>query len=393
MPRLTDALVKRLPAPAKGNRLTFDDGVSGFAARVTAGGHRGFVLNYEINGRQRRYTIGTLGDWTAADARAEARRLRQSIDQGGDPMAEIEAARAAPTMAELCDRFELEHLPRKRQGTADDYRQMLSNHIRPHFGVHAKVAEIRFADIEALHRKITNSGAAYAANRCVAVLSKMFSLAVQWHWRDSNPAKGIERNTEYRRRRYLTADELARLLQALADQADRQTADIIRMLLLTGARKGEVLAMRWADLDLVNGIWSKPASSTKQKEDHTVPLSAPARQLLSTIDRSGDYVFPGPGATGHVVEIKKTWASLCRNAGISGLRIHDLRHSFASQLASSGASLPLIGALLGHSNPLTTARYAHLFQDPQRAAVERVGATITAAESESLPAKVEVLQR
>jgi Arm DNA-binding domain/Phage integrase family len=292
MPHLTDALVKRLPKPDRGNRLFFDDQVPGFAARITAAGYRSFVLNYEVNSRQRRYTIGALGDWTTAAARARAKELRREIDQGGDPMADIAAERAAPTMAELCDRFELEHLPRKRQGTADDYRQMLNNHIRPHFGAHAKVQDVGFADVEALHRKITNSGAPYAANRCVAVMSKLFSLAVQWHWRETNPAKGIERNTEYRRQRYLKADELARLIQALADQADQQTANIIRMLLLTGARKGEILAMRWADIDLAAGIWSKPASSTKQKQDHTVPLSAPARQLLGTVQSPANMSFP-----------------------------------------------------------------------------------------------------
>ena len=379
---LTDALVKRLPKPDRGNRLTFDDAVSGFAARITSAGHRGFVLNYELASRQRRYTIGALGDWTTAAARSEARRLRQSIDRGEDPMAEIEAQRAAPTVDELCTRFEQEHLPRKRQGTADDYRQMIANHIRPHFGPHSKVQDVRFADIEALHRKITSVGLPYAANRCVAVLSKMFSLAIQWHWRETNPTRGIERNIEFRRRRYLKSDEQARLIQALTDHQDLQIANIIRLLLLTGARKGEILGMRWADLDLAAGIWSKPASSTKQKQDHVVPLSAPARQLLSTIDNNGgEYVFPGPGKTGHVTEIKKSWAAILKRAGITGLRIHDLRHSFASQLASGGASLPLIGSLLGHSSPVTTARYAHLFQDPQRAAVERVGAAITAAEN------------
>ena len=202
MPRLTDAVVKRLPSPPAGNRLTFDSEVAGFAARVTAGGHRGFVLNYETKDRrQRRYTIGSLGDWTVADARAEARRLRQVVDQGGDPMAALEAEREAPTVAELCDRFEQEDLPRKRPGTADDYRQMLDNHIRPHFGRHPKVADVRFADVEALHRKITRRGSSYAANRCVAVLSKMFALAVHWHWRENNPAKGIECHTSLERRR------------------------------------------------------------------------------------------------------------------------------------------------------------------------------------------------
>lgn len=150
-----------------------------------------------------------------------------------------------------------------------------------------------------------------------------------------------------------------------------------------------MLAMRWPDLDLTAGVWTKLGSTTKQKTDHVVPLSAPARQLLNEIRDEhvskhprkpiDEYVFAGAGSTKHIVEIKKSWRSICRAAGIRGLRIHDLRHSFASQLASGGASLPLIGALLGHSNPATTHRYAHLFDDPQRAAVERVGAIIGAA--------------
>lgn len=184
----------------------------------------------------------------------------------------------------------------------------------------------------------------------------------------------------------MIGDELARITAALADHPDRQAADILRMLLLTGARRGEVLSMRWDNIDLGDGIWSKPASSTKQNEDHVVPLSAPARQLLSEIaarqKKKGTYVFPGDGETGHRIEIKRNWKQICCAAGIiKGLRIHDLRHSFASQLASGGASLPLIGALLGHSNPVTTSRYAHLFVDPQRAAVEKVGAIIAAGDA------------
>jgi integrase len=175
----------------------------------------------------------------------------------------------------------------------------------------------------------------------------------------------------------------------LATHADKQAADVVRLLLLTGCRRGEALAARWADLDLGKGVWSKPASSVKQNTPHEAPLSAPARQLLSEIRDAhaakhpkrplGEYVFPSHGAEGHRVDIKRDWRQLTKAAGITGLRIHDLRHSFASQLASGGASLPLIGALLGHSNPVTTSRYAHLFDDPQRQAVERVGAVIGAA--------------
>jgi integrase len=391
MARLTDAVVKRLPIPDSGNKITYDGGdgaVAGFGARVTSAGSRSWVLNYRTRaGRERRITIGDTSIWRATAAREKARQLKRQISDGGDPLADIEAERSAPTVAELIERFEQEHLPRKRASTTADYRRMLNNHIRPHFGEHSKVADITFADIDRLHRRITNTGHCHRANRVIAVVSKMFSLAMRWGMRDTNPAKGIERNVEHTRRRYVSADELVRLTKALAEHPDKQTADVIRLLLLTGARRGEVLAMRWADIDLTEGTWSKPASSTKQKEAHEVPLSAPARQLLSEIREQqagkrhavGEFVFPGGGETGHVVEIKRAWRQLTQAAKISSLRIHDLRHSFASQLASGGASLPLIGALLGHSNPSTTHRYAHLFDDPQRAAVERVGAVITAA--------------
>ena len=290
-------------------------------------------------------------------------------------------------MADLADRFEAEHLQRKRPSTRIAYKHTLNIHIRPHFGLHMKVADVDFASIDALHRKVTETGGPYAANRTVAIMSKMFSLAIRWNTRKDNPAKGIERNIEIKRKRYLTGDELARLVKALAAHSDTKSANIIHLLLLTGARKGEVFSMRWGDIDLNTGIWTKPGSTTKQKTDHVVPLSAPALQLLNEVRKQqtkkrhtlGEFVFSSDSETGHVVDIKQFWTKICQAAGITNLRPHDLRHSYASTLASGGASLPLIGALLGHSDPTTTARYAHLFQDPQRAAAEKVGAVIVAA--------------
>jgi integrase len=382
---LTDALVKRLPAPEKGSRIVYDPTCPGFGVRVTAAGARSFVLNYHTKaGRERRITIGSADNWRAAAARKKARELKRLIEDGGDPLADIEDERAAPTMAKLIDRFEKEHLPRKRAGTAADYKRMLDKHVRPHFGNHIKVADVTLDDhIEPLHRKISKAGHLRRANTVIAVLSKAFSLSVRWGMRDTNPCKGIERHPEIKRRRYLNGDELARLLEALTKHPDQRIAHVFRLLLLTGARRGEILAMRWADLDLDAGKWIKPGSTTKQKTEHEVPLSEPARQLLSEIRDAAknktlpEFVFPGNGDSGHVVAVKRAWKSLCRAAGISGLRIHDLRHSYASFLASGGASLPLIGALLGHSNPVTTHRYAHLFDDPQRAATEQVGALIS----------------
>jgi integrase len=376
--RLTDAIVKRLSLPATGNRIHYDADVKGFGARVTAGGARAFILTYRTHaGRQRRYTIGSFPDWQTTAAREEARRLKRAIDGGGDPLAELAAARGAPTVADLIARFELEHLPRKRGQTAAHYRRLIASYIAPALR-HLKVADVRFEDADRLHHRITKDGKPYAANRCMAVGSKMFALAIRWGWRPDNPFRGIERNVEHKRKRYLTADELKRLNRALAEYPDRQAVDIFRLLMLTGARVGETLAARWDAIDLTAGQWTKPGSTTKQKTDHTAPLSEPARQLLAALRRetNSQWVFPAKSGDGHRTEVKHAWPIIRAAAGLAGLRIHDLRHSFASQLASSGASLPLIGSLLGHSNPVTTARYAHLFDDPQREAVERVGKII-----------------
>ena len=390
MVHLTDAVIKRLQSPGKGSKISYDDDVPGFGVRVTAGGFKSFVLNYVTRaGRERRFTIGSAENWQTTAARERARELKRNIDAGGDPLGDKEDERAAPAVAELIERFVAEHVVRKRPSTSRAYQQMLDLHIRPHFGAHLKVADVRFEHIDALHRKVTKAGSPYMANWCVAVLSKMFSLAVRWRMRDDNPAKGVEKNYEAKRKRYLTADELARLSVALTAYSDPQIANVFRLLLLTGARRGEVLACEWGALDLSAGVWTKAGSTTKQKTDHVVPLSAPARQLLTEMQNDyirlhpkkplPQYVFPGNGERGHIVEIKKAWRRLTKAAAITGLRTHDLRHSYASFLASGGASLLLIGRLLGHRSPATTDRYSHMFADVERAAVERVGAVITAA--------------
>jgi integrase len=377
--RLTDAIVKALPTPERGNRITYDSDVKGFGCRVTAAGARGFVLNYRTRaGRERRYTIGAFPAWKTIAARTEAAEWLKRIDRGEDPLADLEAERAAPTVADLCARYQTDHLPKKRPSSQKSDRQMIERHILPALK-HVRVATLTFSDVDGLHRKITAAGTPIRANRVIAVLSKMLSLAIRWGWRPDNPAKGIERNAENKRHRYLAPEELARLTAALAEHKDQQAANIIRLLLLTGARRGEVQAARWADIDLERGVWTKPGATTKQKTLHRVPLSDAAVQLLTGIrdgtDGAGEFVFPGP--RGHRAEIKQNWSAICEAAGIVGVRMHDLRHTYASVLASSGLSLPVIGALLGHTQPATTARYAHLFDDPLRAATERAAAIIT----------------
>jgi integrase len=378
--KLTDRIVKSLPVPGRGNQITYDTDTKGFGIRITAAAGRAFVLNYrrKSDGRERRWTIGSFPDWATGAARDEAKRLKRSIDGGADPVGEHQGDRASPTVGDLCTRFEAEYLSRKKPWTQKGYRQQIKADILPAMR-RLKVAAVSYSDVDRLHRDISKRAPTHA-NRALALLSKMMSLAIKWKMRTDNPCKGVERNQEQKRRRYLSGDELVRLTVVLAEHRDQQAANIIRLLLLTGARRGEVLAADWNQFDLKTGVWTKPGATTKQKTDHIVPLSAPARLLLTGLYEaqkcSDNYVFPGR-LGGYRRDVKDAWASICKSAAIESLRVHDLRHSYASTLAGAGFGLPIIGALLGHTQPSTTARYAHLADDPLRVATERAGAILS----------------
>jgi integrase len=378
--KLTDNLLRQLPTPERGNKLTYDDAVKGFAARVTAAGGRAFILNYrrKLDGRERRLTIGSFPDWSTTAAREEAKRLKRAIDGGADPVGEQEDTRAAPTVAHLATRFERDYLPRKRPSTQRVYRQQIQTDILPALG-RMKVAAVSHADVDGLHHRL-GARAPTHANRTIAVLSRMLSLAVRWGWRADNPCRGIERNQEAKRTRYLTGPEIARLSQALDELRDQNAANAVRLLLLTGARQGELLSARWADIDLEAAVWVKPGATTKQRTEHRVPLSAAAVQLLTEMRAQADddavYIFPARGG-GHRPHLNEAWIRVRKAARLEGVHLHDLRHAYASILASAGLSLPVIGALLGHSTAATTHRYAHLFDDPLRQATERAAAVIT----------------
>jgi integrase len=219
----------------------------------------------------------------------------------------------------------------------------------------------------------------------------MFSLAStrwrDWSGLDHNPVKGIVRYPEEGRERYLSPPELGALTKALAKHPNQQIANSIRLLVLIGARKMEVLAAKWDQFDLQEGVWVKPSAHTKQKREHRVPLNAPALQLLTEMRSAtegentaeSEFAFPGGQGNSHLTEIKKVWKTVCEEAGIAGCRVHDLRHTYASILASSGHSLPIIGQLLGHTQQATTKRYAHFYDDPLREATNRVGSLVDAA--------------
>ena len=412
--RLTDRVIRALPCPAAGAMITYDADVPGFGIRVTANDVRSFVLNYVVNGRERRMTIGRFPIWSATAAREQAKSLRREVDAGIDPLDQqavqlraAEAARAAPSMKDLFERYNSEHLPRKAARSAADDRSMWEQIVLPRLGS-MKVDAVQPSDIDSLHAYISATRPV-RANRVVEILRKAFNLAIRWGWRTDNPASGVHKNPEEPRARYLSAKEILRLSKALRAHPEKTSANAIRLLMLTGARRSEVLGARWDMFDLDAGVWVKPSAHTKQRREHRIPLSAPAVELLKGLkeDARGPYVFPANGGGSPLTDIKRTWLSVCRQArlaeqtlrrtrkgnlvyGADGkplvtwhatARLHDLRHTFASILASEGLSLPIIGALLGHTQAQTTARYAHLLDDPLRAATERVAAIVAGADS------------
>jgi integrase len=363
--------------------LLWDAEVKGFGVRCQRR-DRVYIVKYRSQGRQRWYTIGKHGSpWTAELARREAKRILGLVAEGKDPADKKQKDRSAPTLSVLADRFLEEHVGAKAKNrTQTEYRRLIDRVVKPELG-RLKLDEVRSSDIERLHLKFRATP--YQANRLVAVLSKMFN----WSGRrgERNPCIGIQRFAEEKRRRYLSSAELARLGAALARaEEERLTSPYViaavRLLVFTGARLTEILTLRWDYVDLERGFLNLPDSKTGAK---TIYLNTAARRLLATLPRleGNPFVVPGERHGRHLVNLEKPWRRLREMAQISDLRLHDLRHSFASIGAGAGLGLPVIGALLGHAQTTTTARYSHLASDPLQQAADLIGERITAVMSHS----------
>lgn len=369
--KLDDKIAASLEPPTKGYNLYFDAQVAGFGVRVTAAGARAYVLNYRADGVERRMTIGSVGEWQCTTARNEAKRLKRDVYHGADPLGEKHARRELPTVGELLDLVEVDYFHKLRPSSRSAYSIAIRS-IREAFGKRP-VTDLTHGDVDAFHARLSR-GTPIMANTTLAVFSKALSVAVRRGWAVSNVAKGVERNPGVARERYLSPAELERLSKVLDNWPDRRVANIIRILLLSGARKGEVLSMKWEHLALNEGVWTKPAAVVKQKRIHRIPLSTAAIQLLQSIERTSEWVFPSRDS--HLKSLNEPWAAICKACGFTDVRIHDLRHTYASVLIGTGMSLAIVGKLLGHSKPQTTARYAHLADDPLREATERVATAL-----------------
>ena len=380
--KLTKTTVDKL-APGAEDYVIWDAALPGFGIRVKPSNVKSYVVQYRNRktGASRRKTIGQHGPLlTFHKAKERARIILADALKGNDPVADDRAIREAATMRHLAaDYLEQHAVPKKRLRSVKNDRSMINRIILPRLGS-KKVAAVQSRDLHLLH--VSMKDTPYQANRVLALLSKMLSLAVKWGWRSDNPVKGIERFQEKRRERWLSDDELRRLLAVLANHQNQRAANAVRFQLLTGARLGEALKARWSDIDLERGVWTKPSHHTKQKRTEHIPLSGPALVLLAEMQSKAnpteENLFPGNVTGRPLQDIKKFWKAVITEAGISEYRLHDNRHTHASHLVSSGLSLEIVGRLLGHTNPTTTKRYAHIADSPLRAATERFGAKLDA---------------
>jgi len=359
--------------------VLWDRKLSGFGVKCNPNGTKVYVFQYKHLGRSRRYTIGKHGNpETAESARTTAEVLRGRAVAGQDPAAEKRAQRAAEALSEAVGRFKTEHLAKRQESTTRNYERDLDAAVA-HLGGSRAVHEIARADVSRLHQ--SRAAAPFGANRQLAALSSFFTWAERQGLRPdgSNPCRHVERFPEPRRQRRLSEPELRRLgkaLRALEPDEPWQAVAILRLLVLTGHRSAEFLALRRDELDLKSKTMMPGRTKTGAK---VFPLAPAAVALLKGLPRSvSPWVFPRADGA-HFTALRPTWERVRKAAKLRDVRIHTLRHTYASVAADSGESLPTIGALLGHTTPAMTARYAHLGPGEVRDAAGRVADRIDGA--------------
>lgn len=389
--------------PTTRRLIYWDTDLAGFGLRVEPSGSKSFLVRYRAGGGRtapkRFMTIGRYGKLTPDQARNEARKVLSASELGMDPAGERLRKRKEITVSALCDLYiEIGVETKKAQTVAGD-RGRINRHIKPLIGSR-RASEITSADVEKLMKDIASGktrtdfksglsrsrsivrGGKGAATRTIGMLGGIFSFAQRQGVRTDNPCRGVRRYADGANERFLNQAEIAQLGAALSKAesggANANAINIIRLLAMTGARRNEIAGLQWSEVDLENACLRLKDSKTGAK---VITLGVSAFQLLKGLSptQGSPYVFPATSGRGHFQGIKRIWQAVRKEAGFPSLRIHDLRHSFASIGLASGDTLTLIGSLLGHSNARTTGRYAHLADDPKRKAANRISGQISDA--------------
>jgi len=383
--------------PADKRYFVWDDDLAGFGVRVETSGRRTFICRYRADGARRQFTIGKHGVITAEAARAEARRILSSATLGDDLSQARNDERRELSFSELVGVFLEGHGPKLKPKTCKEYESALRKHAIPAVGK-LRASAVSTQELNKLHVRLVETP--YRANRLMAYIGSVYSWAGKngYAERGFNPASDVKRYRESPRERYLTSEELDRLgsvlreaettglpwtIQAIGENAKHlpdvkkqrtvystTVTAVVRLLLLTGCRLGEILTLRWEMVDLERGFLFLPDSKTGTKH---VVLNRSAANVLASLPKAGPYVVPGDDPSRPRHDLKKPWQHIRQQAGIEDVHLHDLRHTHASIGAGAGLSLPVIGKLLGHASSQTTQRYAHLADNPVREGAERIG--------------------
>lgn len=372
----------------------WDSEVVGFGMKVSKAGGRTYILQYRFGGRARRYSIGPHGSpWTVEAARDKAKMLLGQVASGIDPQEEKLGTRDDLTVAELCDLYLTEGLVTRKASSVSAARSDIENHIKPVLGA-KRASLVTRQDVDRLLQDVANGktakrsktkrkrglsrvrGGRGAANSSVAILSAAFGFGITRKVRADNPALGVRKFPEKKIERFLSPAELARLGEAIGASAalgveSPYALAAIRLLVLSGCRKNEVLTLKRAHVDTFHRCLRLPDSKTGAKVVH---LGGAAMKVIAEVPEvvGNPYLFPGRNGEGHLVDLQATWERIRSAADLDDVRIHDLRHSFASLGAAKGDSLLIIGSLLGHKSAKTTHRYAHLSDHPMKDAADRI---------------------
>lgn len=364
--------------PVSGAVSYFDTEIKGFLLEHRTSGGATFYFRYrDAAGKVRMNNIGRVDEIALADARAKAHQMKQMVTEGGDPKLESHRFKDVPTLAAfVAERYLPYAKTRKRSWECDD--SFLRNHVLPAFGSY-RMNRVTRSDVVAFHHSLLDKGyAAGTCNRVLILLKFVYNCAIRWDVLPptGNPCVGVDEfENTVSRERYLTTEEVQRLFDELDTNRNVQVGQVIRLLLYTGARKREVLDAKWEEIDFSRQLLTVPPGRSKSKKPRHIPLSDAAIELLQSLPRQDDipWVFFNPKTKKPPVSIFYAWDSIRKKVGLGEVRLHDLRHSYASFLVNAGRSLYEVQKLLGHHDPKVTMRYAHLSPQAMLEAVNVVG--------------------
>ena len=377
--KLTKTTIDRLTYQGNNNKphIVFDDEVPGFAVRVYPSGSKSFLIDYRLNGRQRRMVLGRYGILTLEQARKMAKQRLSEVIGGSDPLDKKNQAQRGETIKSLCNAFLEEYSKKHKRSWGEDKRR-IDKHIVPALG-NKKIHSLKRSDISSFHNHLGDNHP-YEANRNLALLSVMFEYGRKNGFVPEdfiNPAKGIQKFKEQKRDRWIKPAEMPALIEAIGLHDNIYVRSAIMLYLLTGVRKNELLKTQWKDIDLERGEMRLP--ETKSGHVHYVPLCKAAIGILKELpqEEGNPYLLPGRKQGHHLVNIDIPWRQIRQSAGLEDVRLHDLRRTVGSWLATAGHSLHIVGKILNHADISTTQKvYAQLAQDPLKAAMEEHGEKI-----------------